>query len=208
MITIPRIVYTAHLAQSRLPDRFRAWSAAWREHHPEWDVRVVTLDDREPVFNHEQWAESFKLPGPAGAASRLNILRYELLAREGGVFVDPDRLPLRPIDDLLSGVRAFCSTTQQRGRPHLLSPAVLGAVPNHPALWHCVRDLAHSIATFRGVWDQTGPGYLSRLIRDHGHFRDVVPFHWGMFEQAETDAREHGGAYLYNTSIVSAEAVA
>lgn len=205
---IPKIVYTAHLADSPVPESFRRWQSEWQHHHPEWDVRVITLDDREPMFNHAQWAETFKLPEPAGAASRLNILRYELLAREGGVFVDPDRLPLLPIDELISGVRAFCSTTQQHGRPHLLSPAVMGAVTCHPALWHCVRDLAHSIATFRGVWDQTGPGFLSRVIRDHAHFRDVVPFHWGLFEQAETDAREHGGAYLYNGSLRPAEGVA
>ena len=89
-----------------------------------------------------------------------------------------------------------------------LSPAVLGAVPCHPALWHCVRDLAHSIATFRGVWDQTVPGFLSRVIRDHGHFRDVVPFHWALFEPSEADAREHGGAYLFNASLQPVEAVA
>lgn len=61
---------------------------------------------------------------------------------------------------------------------------------------------------FRGVWDQTGPGFLSRVIRDHGHFRDVVPFHWGLFEQTEADGRAHGGAYVYNGSLQPAEAVA
>ncbi|GAB4543714.1 MAG: hypothetical protein Tsb0013_00030 [Phycisphaerales bacterium] len=205
---IPKIIYTAHLAGSPVPESFRRWRTEWQQHHPEWDVRIITLNDREPIFNHAQWAETFKLPEPAGATSRLNILRYELLAREGGVFIDPDRLPIRPIDELVDGVRAFCSTTQQHGRPHLLSPAVMGAVPCHAALWHCVRDLAHSILVYRGIWDQTGPGYLTRVINEHGHFRDVVPYHWGLFEQAETDARQHGGAYLYNASLAPAEAVA
>ena len=205
---IPKIVYTAHLAETPVPESFRRWQTEWQHHHPEWDVRVITIDDREPISNHAQWAETFKLAGPAGAASRLNILRYELLAREGGVFVDPDRLPIRTIDELVDGVRAFCSTTQQHARPHLLSPAVMGAAPCHPALWHCVRDLAHSILVYRGIWDQTGPGYLTRVINEHGHFRDVVPYHWGLFEQSEANAREHGGAYLYNASIQPAEAVA
>jgi len=205
---IPKIVYTAHLAETPVPESFRTWRAEWQQHHAEWDVRVITLDDREPIFNHAQWAETFKLHEPAGAASRRNILRYELLAREGGVFVDPERLPLRAIEELVSGVRAFCSTTQQHGRPHLLSPAVMGAVPCHPALWHCVRDLAHSILVYRGIWDQTGTGYLTRVVNEHGHFRDVVPYHWGLFEQSEVDAHEHGGAYIYKANIQPAEAVA
>ena len=205
---IPKVINTAHLAETPLPESFRRWRTEWQQHHPEWDVRVITLNDREPIFNHAQWDETFKLPESAGAASRLNILRYELLAREGGVFVDPDRFPLRPIDDLVNSVRAFCSTTQQHGRPHLLLPAVMGAAPCQASLWHCVRDLVHSILVYRGIWDQTGPGYLTRVINEHSHFRDVVPYHWGLFEQSKTDACEHGGAYLYNANIQPAEAVA
>jgi hypothetical protein len=118
------------------------------------------------------------------------------------VFVDPDRLPLRPLDELLPGVRAFCSTTQRQHEPHLLSPSVLAAAPNHPALWHCVRDIADSIARYRGVSDQTGPGFLSRVIRDHAYFRDIVPFHWTMFEQNEADAR----AFVFRDQSVDAKA--
>ena len=57
-------------------------------------------------------------------------------------------------------------------------------------LWHAIRDLPHSVLVYRGVWDQSGPGFLTRVVRDHGHFRDVVPFHWAIFEQ---DRRERQG---------------
>ncbi len=197
---ITRTLFTAHLVETPVPPHFRRWHAAWRELHPLWDIEVITLDDLPPIFNHREWADTFRLAEPAGAATRLNLLRYEVLAQRGGVFVDPDRLPLRPLDELLPGVLAFCSTVKQDFRPHALSPSVLAAPPNHPALWHCVRDITDSIARFRGVWDQTGPGFLTRVINDHQHFRDVVPFHWTMFEQSEDGAREHGGAYLYNAS--------
>ena len=45
------------------------------------------------------------------------------------------------------------------------------------------------------MWDQSGPGFLTRVVRDHGHFRDVVPFHWALFEQSEEAANAHGGAF-------------
>ena len=77
----------------------------------------------------------------------------------------------------------------------MLSPSVLGATRNHPMLWQAIRDLPHSVLVYRGVWDQSGPGFLSRVIRDHGHFRDVVPFHWALFEQGEEPAKAHGGAF-------------
>jgi len=86
-----------------------------------------------------------------------------VLAREGGVFVDPDHLPLRSLDVLVASIGAFCSTVASHGasRPHMLSPSVLGATRNHPMLWHAIRDLPHSVLVYRGVWDQSGPGFLT-----------------------------------------------
>jgi hypothetical protein len=167
--------------------------------HPEWDVVTLTLDTKPPILNYDQWQQTFGLAEPAASAARLNLLRYEVLAREGGIFVDPDRLPLRPLDELVAGVGAFCSTIASHGasRPHMLSPSVLGATRNHPMLWHAIRDLPHSVLVYRGVWDQSGPGFLTRVVRDHGHFRDVVPFHWALFEQGEETAKAHGGAFAF-----------
>jgi len=181
--------------------KLTAWKHAWQTLHPEWDVVTFTLETRPPILNLDQWQQTLDLSEPAASAARLNLLRYEVLAREGGVFVDPDRLPLRPLDELVAGVGAFCSTIASHGasRPHMLSPSVLGATRNHPMLWHAIRDLPHSVLVYRGVWDQSGPGFLTRVVRDHGHFRDVVPFHWALFEQGEEAAKDHGGAFGFVT---------
>jgi hypothetical protein len=53
------------------------------------------------------------------------------------------------------------------------------------------------VLVYRGVWDQSGPGFLTRVVRDHGHFRDVVPFHWALFEQGEEPGKAHGGAFTF-----------
>ena len=93
--------------------------------------------------------------------------------------------------------------------PKIVYTAHLAETPVPESFRHWrTDDLAHSILVYRGIWDQTGPGYLTRVVNEHGHFRDVVPYHWGLFEQSETAAREHGGAYLYNASIPTAAAVA
>jgi len=63
------------------------------------------------------------------------------------------------------------------------------------------------VLVYRGVWDQSGPGFLTRVVRDHGHFRDVVPFHWALFEQGEEAAKDHGGAFAF-VQAKSVEAVA
>jgi len=182
---IPKVIYTADLSESPDRQRLAAWKHAWQTLHPEWDVVTFTLENRPPILNHDQWQQTLDLSEPAASAARLNLVRYEVLAREGGVFVDPDRLALRPLDELVAGVGAFCSTIASHGasRPHMLSPSV-----------------PHSVLVYRGVWDQSGPGFLTRVVRDHGHFRDVVPFHWALFEQGEEAAKAHGGAFGFVTS--------
>jgi len=206
---IPKVIYTADLSESPDQQRLTAWKCAWQTLHPEWDIVTFTLETRPPILNHDQWQQTLDLSEPAASAARLNLLRYEVLAREGGVFVDPDRLPLRSLDELVAGVGAFCSTIASHGasRPHMLSPSVLGATRNHPMLWHAIRDLPHSVLVYRGVWDQSGPGFLTRVVRDHGHFRDVVPFHWALFEQSEEAAKAHGGAFGF-VQAKAAEVVA
>ena len=47
---IPKIVYTVHLAETPVPESFRHWRTEWQQHHPEWDLRVITLDDRDPYM--------------------------------------------------------------------------------------------------------------------------------------------------------------
>jgi hypothetical protein len=45
------------------------------------------------------------------------------------------------------------------------------------------------------------------VVRDHGHFRDVVPFHWALFEQGEEAAKAHVGRFGFVTGK-TAEAAA
>lgn len=194
---IPKIIYTAHLQEGEPPAHLAAVEAAWKQHHPDWEHVRFTLDDRPVVLNAFEWENAFELPEPAGAASRLNILRYEVLARFGGVFIEPCIYPLRPIDELLDNVSGFCSSVGGYGKPHQLSSSILGAERNHPAMWHALRDLPRSVYTYRGVWDQTGPGLLSRVIDDRGHFRHWVVFHWALFNLSRDKAEQSEAAFAY-----------
>lgn len=235
---IPKVFYTAHLAPGDPPAHLAEWEEAWKRLHPDWEHVRFTLDERPVVLNWDEWQSTFKLPEPAGAASRLNILRYEVLARFGGVFVEPGLWPLRPLDrrletigcrpeaqdgqasaeavpyslqasacSLLENVSGFCTSLGGGGQPHRLSTSILGAERNHPAMWHAVRDLPHSVYTYRGVWDQTGAGFLSRVIDGHGHFRHWVVFHWSLFNLPRDQAEAaHAFGYAADPAAVEVPA--
>jgi len=45
------------------------------------------------------------------------------------------------------------------------------------------------------------------VIREHGHFRQFVPFHWSVFNLPKTDA-EAAGAWGYTININANQSIA
>jgi hypothetical protein len=180
---IPRILHRIWLGDAPLPAEYREYGESWQRHHPEWEVHLWT-DDTAP---HP--------PGASRArthAERSDLIRYNLIHRFGGVYVDTDIECLRPIDDLLTDVQAFAAYES----PGVVCSAVLGAVPGHPAFAQLSEFSAMTVGTGI-VGHATGPTFVTHVFdrRD-----DVVlfeperfyPYHWD--QQPEFD-RDRPGVY-------------
>lgn len=92
--TIPRIMHHVWLG-SPVPGWMQEFIDGFREQNPEWKSEVWTslpdwADDtlREAYDGCEQWCQ------------RSDIIRYLVLERFGGIYLDSDCLPLRPLDPL------------------------------------------------------------------------------------------------------------
>lgn len=102
---IPKIIwiYWAQ-GEDQAPYLVRRCIASWREQNPGWDVRVL---DEDGIAHHaEDMATLESLPRRFTA----NLLRLQLLARHGGVWVDATTLCHRPLDDwipLMAGQTGF-----------------------------------------------------------------------------------------------------
>ena len=99
---------------------------------------------------------------------RSDIRRLELMARVGGVYLDTDINPVRPLDACCPpGVPAWVACEQG----HIISNAAMGFVPNHPAAWRAVNAIEESFFERRNVGEQAGPGLVARILLEHD---DVV----------------------------------
>ena len=119
------------------------------------------------------------------AAECSNAVRYALLRRFGGVYVDTDVECLRSIEPLLRGISAFAG--YEPGG--LIGNAVIGASPNHPLLERAVTGISGrmgDLAMCQG--DATGTGFFTRLVEE---FSDVAVFSsdtfypWGKFDSPD-----------------------
>ena len=128
---IPRIFHRIWVGGGPLPDEYREYGETWLRHHPGWEMRLWTDDDIPDDLVRPEPREGFRMP-----AERSDILRYELLLRYGGVYVDTDFECLRPIDELIEGVDFFTGDL----KPGRVNNAIIGSVPGHPLLEAAVRE--------------------------------------------------------------------
>jgi len=171
----PRVFHRIWIGPDPLPDSFAAFGESWVRHHPHWEHRLWT-EENLPEVTWTEVLDTRRVP-----AERANILRYELLLRFGGVYLDADLECLRPIDALIDGLGCFAA----EAKPGRVDNAIIGARPGHPALQACVerlRPMPDFLRTGVARHDKntTGGRFFNRIIserRDDVHVFGPEHFH-------------------------------
>ena len=144
-VVIPRLIHQIRLGDRPMHPNMEAWRRRWQALHPGWMYRLWHEKSWHSGFArhlHNDTDDLIITLGPehsdlirraANLSQRSNIWRYNLMYWVGGLYIDTDIEPYKPIDDLVADLSAFtCARTHQH-RP--LECALIGAVPKHP--WLC-----------------------------------------------------------------------
>jgi hypothetical protein len=147
---IPRILHRTVPAK---PDVVAdGYWAAFEAMHPDWQLMTHRdpLDPADWPLTSPSWGKA------ANGAQLADLIRLEALLRWGGVYVDADVEPLRPLDSLLH-LPAFAAWEDAKVVPN----AVLGAVPDHPAIRECLEMMLERLPG--PTWD-AGPGVTTAVL--------------------------------------------
>jgi mannosyltransferase OCH1-like enzyme len=163
---IPKVFHRIFL-DDPIPTRFEEYWQGLRALHPTWEF--VTWDRTDELFPLTCRREFDAADTHAG---RSDVLRYEIIAKFGGVYVDTDVEGLRPFDDLLDG-DPFAGWEDQR----LICPTVMGGEAGHPALLALLDKLPEWVARYAGSPPnrQTGPYFITRQWRMRRDVRLLPP---------------------------------
>jgi glycosyl transferase-like sugar-binding protein len=170
---IPRVLHRIWLGDAPVPAEAVNFAEGWARHHPGWESRWWGDDDLRALVPAEAIARA------RSHSERSNLLRYEILRRHGGVYVDTDVESLRPIDPLLDGASAFAGWEG----PESVGTAILGAVPGHPLFEDAAREALPNAGLGANSPEATGPRFFTLVVADHRNVRLFdsklfYPFNW------------------------------
>jgi mannosyltransferase OCH1-like enzyme len=157
-MTIPKILH--RVVPEHTPAEAERWWAEFGRLHPDWTL-MTHRDPLRPV----DWPKTSRYwPRVRNGAQLADLVRLEALLKWGGVYVDQDVQPFRPLDPLLS-VEAFAAWEDDRCVPN----AVMGARPDHPAIARCLelcikRQSKGTWAAGAGVTTEVLPGRPDVLL--------------------------------------------
>ena len=191
---IPRKIHQIWLG-GELPARFNKWGDTWKRFNPDYEYRLWTDKDVDSI--HIEHRDIFNKAVNLGQKS--DILRYEILRQQGGIYVDTDFECLKPFDDLLFLEFFTGITTDADAQLYI---GILGSMPSHPIMDACASSIKPYYGNDgNGVMDATGPFYFTRHFFSNvsEDTQGVVAFPMDFFYPFPNNVRFTGDALKYIT---------
>lgn len=160
---IPRVIHRIWLGPP-MPDEFERYGDGWQTIHPDWRMKLWTEESLPRLRNQDLYDRAEKIAPASIWQFRADVVRYELLEREGGLYVDADMECRRSFAPLLVGVDLMAAWEVD---DVWMNNAMLGATVRHPFITALVDGLAENVARNRGKPPNhlSGPRYLTRLYK-------------------------------------------
>jgi len=174
--SIPGIIHQIWLGPEPRPTQWTdSWEIDYCLRHPQWEYRLwneANISEFK-VINSEAYCKSSE-------AGKADLLRYEILYRYGGVYIDADSLYINSgsldrymsdVDD--SGIVLAREPFQPQDQPEpLLAVGVIGSVPGNELLRFFLiaacRAIEAAMAEGRSLqaWELSGPSLVTTVMKN------------------------------------------
>lgn len=132
-----------------------------------------------------------KIAAAKDICGKADLIRYEILARHGGIYVDADIECVRPLDEsLLDGDAWLCWEDQDE---ELLANCVLACAPRNSFFEMLVDECSRQDPNADAAWISTGPKFVTNAARSID-FRGLTIHPAYLFMPVHHTGRVHPGA--------------
>ncbi len=159
---IPKTIHQIWLGKSPMPKNYQYFLETWRQHHPDWQIKVWNQEDilKENFPNIDLFflARSY--------AEQADIARYEIIYRYGGLYVDTDIECFTNFDELHHKYDFYINMEPPALNKKQVTIAnnMIAAVPNHPIL-------ERTLLNIRSNWNLVEEEFENNLSNSWTSFR-------------------------------------
>jgi inositol phosphorylceramide mannosyltransferase catalytic subunit len=179
---IPRIIHQTW-KDLAIPRRFVEMSNTWKKMHPDWEY-ILWTDEMNRDFIKEQFPLFLPVYDSYEAnIQRVDAVRYFILLKYGGVFVDLDFECRQNIQSIINSSDCVFGIEPQEhcswhDKDMIISNAFMAAVPGSPFIRRLCTELETSSFVTDNpnirVLETTGPFMLSRIYKQYDRQHEVT----------------------------------
>jgi mannosyltransferase OCH1-like enzyme len=165
---IPKTIHLIWLG-GPLPEKFKYTIEEIRRINNDYEIMEWTDHNINfPLINQNLFNQTQNL------GSKSDILRFELLKKYGGIYMDYDFISVKKFDELLHHDFFVGS-----GDNETVWNSIVGSIPNHPIVDDFIMGLGNAAPVGLGkhnitnVMETTGPNYLTRVFLKHKNMDGV-----------------------------------
>ena len=183
---IPRLIHWIWFGPHPFPKKSVKNIASWIKHHPGWEFKFWTDRERKAPHPHMKLCSISDLQlsyltkefaSSDNYGEQSNLLRYEILYKEGGLYVDHDVKCLKNLEELHPNHALYCALEPLKqgamSSSVMVANNLIGSAPYHPILKKTIENVATK-------WDEIAQLYPGKdrdsLIYRVTH-RSFLPFH-------------------------------
>ena len=177
-VTIPKIIHQTYKNHD-LPETYKMCQTEIKRLHPDFEYRFYTDEymDRLMKTDFPEYYEKFnELPR---MIMKIDMFRYFLMYKYGGLYADMDYIMFKPFDLLSEKVVIPCNREDKNGIPICLGNCIFASVPNHP-FWKSLMDTLFTIDrrklpfhTLNDILESTGPSFVFAFYNKHLNKNDI-----------------------------------
>ena len=143
-MTIPTLLHRC--IPEHVPPTFEDYWARWQGLHPGWG----SISWQDPIDPDLFPVSSHAWPHVRAGAALAGLVRLEALATWGGIFLDWDVRPAKPLDDLLDAPGGLWAAWEDAEH---VPDAVFGCEAGHPIVQEMLAEAVAMTVAGEGIWE-------------------------------------------------------
>jgi len=181
-MTIPKIIHQTY-KNHNLPETYKMCQTEIKRLHPDFEYRFYTDGDMDSLMKTDfpEYYDKFnELPR---MIMKIDMFRYFLMYKYGGLYTDMDYLMFKPFDLLSEKVTIPCNREDENGNPISLGNCIFTSQPNHP-YWKSLMDTLFTIDRIKLDYNTdenicgnvlgTGPTFVFAMWKNYSKINDDI----------------------------------